>query len=350
MKQNQKILLGIGLGVVILFNVLLLGGLLTDFFSGPNGPGETVAATDSGEETTGEETTVGEAITSQEETTEEQATEELTTEESTPEETIGERIEVEIPFAEIQKVAIHSFGWGNFKTELGYTESDIFGSFYPTGFIVGERMICVLDNVNSRILIQYKGKYREIPLNKLYTASAGIRMWQLDGWITFWNFTEDKLMLYWLESGAEIHLDLSAVVKASQGISRFLEIGSSYVVWAEPSGDKEAVYRYDWIENKVSLVTLQEKNIPADTLEGISPFIIGTYEDEIYYCQYGENLDRYILNCVTPNYHLRTEIEFAPYRTAPKMYLSPDGHLYIMEMFEDRAEISEINLTPEMVK
>lgn len=211
-------------------------------------------------------------------------------------------------------------------------------------------MVCVLDNENSRILIQYKGKSLEIPLNKLYTSGYSLKMWQLDGWITFWNSMEDKLMLYRLESGAEIYLDLSTVLKDHQEISEFLEVGNSYVEWVEPSGDKEAVYRYDWVENKVNLVTLQEKNTPTVSMEGVLPFIIGTYEDEVYYCQYGENADRYILHRVTPNYHLRTEIEFAPYRTAPNIYLSPDGHLYIMEMFEDRAEISEITLTPEMLK
>ena len=108
MKHTQKLFLSIGLGVVILFNVLLLSWLFIDFFSGPNRPEETVAATDSGEETTREETTVGEEISSQEETTEE-----LTTEEPTPEQTIGERIEVEIPFAEIEKNVIRTFGWGS---------------------------------------------------------------------------------------------------------------------------------------------------------------------------------------------------------------------------------------------
>ena len=345
MKQNQKLLLSIGLGIVILLNVLLLGWLLTDFFSGPNGPGETVAATDSGEETTGEETTVDEEITSQEVTTEEPTTEEPTTEEPTPEQTIGERIEAEISFSEIEKVVIRTFGWGDLKTQLGYSESDI-GAFCPRGFMVGEKMVCVLDNENSRILIQYKGQHHEIPLNKLYTSGYLIEMWQLDGWITIWNHMEDKLMLYRPESGAEIHLDLSTVLKNHQEISEFLEIGNSYVVWVEPSGDKEAVYRYDWTENKVSIVTLQEKNTPTVSMEGVLPFIIGTHEDDVYYCQYGENADRYILNRVAPNYHLYTEIEFAPYRFEPNMYLSPDGHLYIMEMFEDRVEISEINLTP----
>lgn len=343
MKQNQKILLGIGLGVVILFNVLLLGWLLTNFFSGPNGPGETVAATDSGGEMTGEETTMGEEMTSQELTTEEP-----TTEEPTPEATLGERIEAEIPFAEIKKEVIRTFRWGERKSELGYleAESDLYPGSYPGRFMVGENVVCVWDRVNNRIVINYKGQHQEIP----YTGIYEMKMWQIDGWITLWFSYENKLMLYWPESGAEIHLDLSTVVKSSQGISRFLEIGSSYAVWVEPSGGEEAVYRYDWIENKVELVTMQET--PTVSMEGILPFMIGTHEDDVYYCQYGENADRYILNRVTPNYHLRTEIEFANYRggNPPTMCLSPDGHLYIMEMFEDRVEISEIRLEPEMVK
>lgn len=339
MKHNQKLFLSIGLGVVILFNVLLLSWLFIDFFSGPNRPEETVAATDSGEETTGEETTVGEEITSQEETTEE-----ATTEEPTPEATVGERIEAEIPFSEIEKNEIRTFGWGDFKTELGYLKSDI-GSVYPMSFMVGEGLVCVVDNVNDRVLIQYKGESRELPLNKLYTGNYVVDVRQFDGVIAFWNSYERKLMLYWLESGAELHLELSTVVKSPHGISQFLEIGITYVAWSEPSGDKEAVYRYDWIENKVELVTMQETHTVS--MEGVLPFMIGTHEDDVYYCQYGENWDRYILNRESPGYNLYTEIEFAPYLTAPLMYLSPDGHLYIMEMFEDGAEISEIRLEPQ---
>ena len=41
MKQNQKLLIAIGLGILILMNVFVLGWLLTDFFSGSNGPEET---------------------------------------------------------------------------------------------------------------------------------------------------------------------------------------------------------------------------------------------------------------------------------------------------------------------
>lgn len=336
MKHNQKLFLGIGLGVVILINVLLLGWLLTDFFSDPDGPGETVVATDSGEETT-----MDEEMTSQESTTEEPTTEEPTTEEPTPEATVGERIEAEIPFAEIEKEVIRTFRWGERKSELGYSEAaepDLHQDTYPGCFMVGENVVCVWDRVNYRIVINYKGQHQELP----YTGVDEMKMWQIDGWITLWFSYENKLVLYWPESGAEIHLDLSEVVKSTQGISQFLEIGSSYAVWVEPSGGKEAVYRYDWIENKVELVAMQETLTVS--MEGILPFMIGTHEDDAYYCQYGENLDRFVLNRVTPNYHLRTEIEFAPYRTAPRMYLSPDGHLYIMEMFEDRVEISEIKL------
>lgn len=335
MKQNQKILLGIGLSIVILLNVLLLGWLLTDFFSDPDGPGETVVATDSGEETT-----MDEEMTSQESTTEEP-----TIEEPTPEATAGERIEAEIPFAEIEKEVIRTFRWGERRSELGYSEAaepGLHPDTYPGCFMAGENVFCVWDRVNYRIVINYQGQHQEIP----YTGIYGMKMWQIDGWITLWFSDENKLVLYWPESGAEIHLDLSEVVKSTQGISELLEIGSSYAVWVEPSGGKEAVYRYDWIENKVELVTMQET--PTVSMEGILPSMIGTHEDDVYYCQYGENIDRYILNRVTPNYHLRTEIEFANYRggNPPMMSLSPDGHLYIMEMFEDRVEISEIKLEP----
>jgi len=170
MKQNQKLFIAIVLGIVILLNILLFGCLLTDFFSTPNGPKETVAATDSVEKTTGEET-------------------------------IGERIKAEIPFSEIEKVAVREFSWGNFKTELGYSHSDIH-SVYPMDFMVGENVIGVVDNVNYRIMIYYNGQYHQIPLSKLYTEGYWIKMSQLDDWITVWNYYEDKLMLYRLKSGA----------------------------------------------------------------------------------------------------------------------------------------------------
>ena len=337
MKHNQKLFLSIGLGVVIILNVLLFGWLLTDFFSGPNGPEETVAATDSEEETIGEETMVGEEASLPEETTEEPPPEE-----STPEATIGGQIEVKIPFAEVEKNIIRTFGWGSGIEELGYHES-VSQTRHPLDFAVMGNIICVDDHANERIVINYE----KIDRGKSGTSGDRLKLDILDGWITIWNPWKYKLTIYRNDTEVEMVFDLSTVLKDHLEISGFLEIGSTYVVWSEPSGDKEAVYRYDWIENKVSLVTLQEKNIPAVSLEGSLSFIIGTYEEEIYYCQYGENSDRYILHCVTPNYHLRTEIEFALYRTVPLMYLSPDGHLYIMEMFEDGAKISEIRLEPQ---
>lgn len=101
MKQNNKILLVIGLGVVILLNVLILGWLLIDFFSGLNGPEETVAATGSEEETTDEETT-GEETTEGHETT----SEEVTTEEIPVEQMVGE-----LSLDDAKRV-IHTFSWG----------------------------------------------------------------------------------------------------------------------------------------------------------------------------------------------------------------------------------------------
>ena len=78
MKQNQKLLIAIGLGVLILMNVFVLGWLLTDFFSGSFEPEKTVAATENRENTTGAEPT--------EEITIEASTEEPTTEDPTTEE------------------------------------------------------------------------------------------------------------------------------------------------------------------------------------------------------------------------------------------------------------------------
>ena len=74
---------------------------------------------------------------------------------------------------------------------------------------------------------------------------------------------------------------------------------------------------------------------------------MGTHKDKTYY--YYINLDgnKYILNVETLNWRVYTEIDYSGYRVAPLFYLSPDGHLYIMEMFEDRIEVSEIKLNPE---
>ena len=86
MKQNQKIMLIISLGVVILLNILLLGWLLTDFFSGPHEPLETVAATGGVEETTDKDSTASGETSTENPTTAESTTEEPTTEEPTTEE------------------------------------------------------------------------------------------------------------------------------------------------------------------------------------------------------------------------------------------------------------------------
>lgn len=345
MKQSQKSLLIIGLAIVILLNILLFGWLLIDVLSDPNGSEKTVEATDYDEETTCEETTAEEEFTSWEETTEES-----TTEEPTPEETIGERIEAEIPYTEIEKNVIRTFGWGSGNSELGYSES-VAITRYPSDFIVGEKTVCILDEANGRIIISYEGKHHEVKLSRLYTNTYIFRMECFDDWITIWNTWEHKLMIYNEVTGMEMVVDLSTALEGHEDISRFLEVGGSYVVWAEKtSGNKEAIYQYDWVENKVKIVALQDKNVLNVSVEKPFSSIIGVYEDELYYVERGENSEKYILNRETPQLHLYTEFDKSIYRAGLMEYLSPDGHLYIMEMFEDRVEISEIKLTPEMVK
>lgn len=102
MKQNQKIMLVISLGLVILLNILLLSWLLTDFFSDPHEPVETVAATGGVEETTDKESTASGETSTENPTTAESTTEEPTTEEPTTEEPTTEEPTTEEPTTEEQ--------------------------------------------------------------------------------------------------------------------------------------------------------------------------------------------------------------------------------------------------------
>ncbi len=99
MKQNSPKFLVIGLVIVILLNILILGWLLADVFSGPNEPKEPTTEEATTEEATTEEPTTQE-LTTEEPTTEEPTTEEPTTEEPTTEEPTTEEVTTEEPTTE----------------------------------------------------------------------------------------------------------------------------------------------------------------------------------------------------------------------------------------------------------
>ena len=96
MKQNQKLLITIGLGLLILMNVFVFGWVITDFFSGPYGPEETIATTEDWENTTDAEPT----------------TEEIPTAALLP--------EIEQEFTEVRQPVYNRYV-GSGKDEIGYS-------------------------------------------------------------------------------------------------------------------------------------------------------------------------------------------------------------------------------------
>lgn len=79
MGKNQKIALAVGIGVMILLNIVIFGCLLADFFSGSNEPEETVSMGEVFEKTTDESTSMPEESGSEEQTQDESVSEELIT-------------------------------------------------------------------------------------------------------------------------------------------------------------------------------------------------------------------------------------------------------------------------------
>ena len=344
MKQNQKLLLGIGLGVVIFLNVLILGWLLSDFFSGPNGPEKTVAATDSGEKTTAEEhSTAGE--TSPEETTEEATTEEITTEELSTEEPVVEWTEKKISLEEAKRV-IHTFSWGEGEDQLGY-KSDGHEAKAPRGFSVEGDQICVWDDANWRILLYENGHYSAIA-TEYFSGKSG--MSYQNGWIGLLD--ESKVQLYRSDRSKEMSIKLPTQLTNEVSVPwKIVEIGDTYFVLEIKSRKSSArsQYRYDWTTDQVERIT--DHNLPAFFDEQNEVDVIGVYDDVVYYedTEVRENALFTIIGLKAKNYHLYVEIDQSKYIKTGGVhkcwsYLSDDGRLYIMECFEDRVEISELTL------
>lgn len=341
MKQNQMLLIAIGLGIVILLNILILGSLLTDFFSGPNGPEETVSATDGRENTTTEESsTVGET------STEEPTTDEITTEEPSTEAPVVE--EKKISLEEAKRV-IHTFSWGEGEDQLGY-DLNVHEDKAPRGFSVEGDQICIWDDANWRILIYENGSYSAIA-TEYFGGKSG--MAYRNGWIGLLD--ESKVQLYRSDRSREISIKLSSQLTNMRSTpEKIVEIGDTYVVleFKMMTSNSRSRYRYDWVTDQVERIT--DDNLPEFFKEKNVVDVIGVHDDVVYYknTEMRENVPLTIIGLKAENYHLYVEMDQTNYLNTTKQeiwsHLSSDGRLYIMECFEDRVEISEIELDVRM--
>jgi len=328
MKQNQKILLVIGLGVVILLNVLILSWLLTDFFSGPNESKETVAATDSGEETTVEETT-GEETTEHGET----ILEAETTEEIPVEQIVGE-----LSLDDAKRV-IHTFSWGNGEGQLG-----IYGTWrdylYPRSFAVDDGAIFVLDEVNKRILICENETYSEIKVERMPEDG---RIKCQDGWIVVWGKEQDKYFttIFKRDRNVQMTIEIPEDVVTYGTVADVLEIGETEIVWKAVKEGRRIAYRYNWTTGELKAETLEYQEYELV----YKPGLIGGYEDNAYYCYAEDDSSVKLFNRENKEYRIYIKVDDARYDyilSKTTEYLSADGHLYLMEGFIDRVEISEL--------
>lgn len=326
MKQNQKILLAIGLGVVILLNVLILGWLLADFFSGPNGEG-IVVATDSGEETMVEETT-GEETTEDEETSSEEETK------ADP----VEQIVGELSFNDAKRV-IHTFSWGSGEGQLG-----VYGAWndylYPRAFAVEDGAIFVLDEANQRILICENEIYSEIKVEGM--PEDGKIKYQ-NGWIAVWGKERDKYftMIFKRDRDVKMTIEIPEDVVKYGTVADVLEIGETEIVWKVVKEGNRRAYRYNWTTGELKGETLEYQEYEIV----YKPGLIGGYEDNAYYCYAEDDSGVKLFNRENKEYRIYTKVDDARYDyILPKAteYLSADGHLYLMEGFIDRVEISEL--------
>ena len=342
MKQNQKLLLVIILGIVIFLNVLLLSWLLSDFFSGPYGPEKTVAATDGGEENTAEEVTTTEE-TGTGEITLEPTAEEITTEEPSTEATIVE--EKKISLEEAKRV-IHTFSWGEGEDQLGY-KSDVHENKSVRGFSVEDDQICVWDDANRRILIYENGSYSSIE-TEYFSGNSG--MSYQNGWVGLLD--ESKVQLYRSDRSREISIKLPAQLTNMMSTpQKIVEIGDTSVVleFKMMTSNTRIQYRYDWVTDQVERIT--DYNIPEFFKGKNVVDVIGVHDDIVYYedTEMRENVLLNVIGLKTENCHLYVEINQTDHLNKAKQnvwsYLSEDGRLYIMECFKDRVEISEIKLT-----
>jgi len=342
MKQNQKLLIAIGLGLLILVNVLVLGWLLADFFSGSFEPEKTVAATDDWENTTVAEAT--------EELTTEEPTEELTTEEPSKEEPTTEEIPTEPPlpeteqvFAEVRRPIYNRYA-GSEERDIGYAESGLTRG--PTEFIVEDNIVCILDEVNNRIIccniefggVNYpavsnvkglyynkNGQYALINDNSIvevYSSSGG-------GKVKIVNLGDRTKEIYDANKGEKLFV--TKIVSMD---------GSSVTVEALP----KVQYRYDWSTDTLEALG-NAPETPKMKVNGQAVTVLGEVGDRVYY-QYREGTKDVIGVEVKNVGRWYVTQELSGYHSVPKnnLYVSRDGKLYLMECFDDQMVISELKL------
>ena len=79
--------------------------------------------------------------------------------------------------------------------------------------------------------------------------------------------------------------------------------------------------------------------------------MIGVYKNDVYCSRLDQSPYVKEISRENEEYHLYTRLDTGLHYAEPKKseYLSSDGHLYVMECFEDRVEISELMLEPDTI-
>ena len=318
MKQNQKLTFAIGLGVVILLNIVILGWLLTEFFSGPNGPEETASTIDSGEVMTAE----------------------ITTEELSTELPVVEWVEDELPLSELKKT-LHTFAWGEEDGQLGEYSNGVWGLF-PSIFTVEDDVIYVVDEANYRIVVYKQGTYKEIGYRDTGIVMPSSMTYQ-NGWLAVLDDNQNITFICKSDGSVKIAIENPPAFRLD--LCEVLEIGDTYVVFETDYNAMRREMHYDWIQGEWSWGE-ELADVTISVSDGI-PVTLGKYEDKIYYynmLEVSSENPRYMISCETYGSRLYTMVDCSSHYILPSLALSSEGNLYIMECFEDRVEISELTL------
>lgn len=355
MKQNRIIAYLVSLSIVILLNIVILAGLLSDSFPKSNKPEKTTVATDR-EETIEEEST-GEESTEAELTTEEVSVDEPATSEPTTEAVTMAWVEREIPYDEAETL-LHTFSWGEGDGQLGYWEnpSPSGSNSYPRAFAAENGMIYVADNANKRFVIYDGSHYMDMEYMDKGTTYSDSTICYQNGWLGVVTNLGMAVNLYSKDNGRRISIKAPDEIERMGTIQDILEIGDTYIVCKvlrHVSGTYGA-YKYDWIKDSVESVGLKKTSISVSDDLAV---IIGEADSAVYYYQrhyYGDPGERkcdYTVSCETEDLRLYTVLyNMSISRGSARFYLSTDGRLYVMKHYEDRVEISEIKLGTEIVE
>ena len=249
MKRNEKLTIAVGLGAVILLNIVILGWLLTDFFSGSNGPEETVVTTDGGEMTTEEITTMPE----------ESGSEVVSTEGGTEP---PKRVKLEIPLKDAKKL-LHTFSIGEGEGQLGYSKGMDGEKIHPEGFAVEDGVIYVADNANCQILIYEKSQYRQIDLSS-FSELRGF-LYQNDRMVVSGKRQEKDVLTMLRTDGSEIMtLELPTYVAEKGTVQDVLKLDKTWVILEIllPASGRPANFYYDWMLDNMVLESAEIHSLP----------------------------------------------------------------------------------------